>query len=151
MRRRAASTPIVEASKPEHRIDFAYSADCARRQDGVCLDFRRIGIEPIEVAGWGRHAAEMDGWPAQGAGGATLMVCSSSCGGSTPAQDRHCDALGQNLGQAGEAEVLIVVALVFQATPRGAPVDPTPSGRKRGRPGRTAAPSPSDIRRPKEL
>ena len=34
-----ASTPIVEASKPEHRIDHAYSADCARRQDGVCLGF----------------------------------------------------------------------------------------------------------------
>ena len=63
-----ASTPIVEASKPEHRIDHAYSADCARRRDRVCLGFRRIGTEPIEVAGRGRHAAEVDGSPASGRG-----------------------------------------------------------------------------------
>ena len=28
-----ASTPIVEASKPEHRVDHAYRADCARRRE----------------------------------------------------------------------------------------------------------------------
>ena len=63
-----ASTPSVEARNPNIGLDHAYSADCARRQDGVCLGFCRIGIELIELARRNRHVAEVDGWPASGRG-----------------------------------------------------------------------------------
>src|SRR5208337_776570 len=41
--------------------------------------------------------------------GEQLAVAEAAIG-----ENRHRDALGQNLGQTGEAQVLVVVALVFQ-------------------------------------